>query len=145
MLNFCLRECEYKRKTVSIKRSRRLNESRYSNHLKMSERLYDHIFLFLRCLRRPAVLTLRQVIVLPLNDPAFPLCLRDIQMCHMESILLLHPHLDLFVCSSLPEPGHVHIFQIEFHADLLARYVSLGSLHRNRCLKSLQTPVFFRI
>lgn len=31
-----------------------------SDHLKMPERLYDRVFLFLRHLRRPAVLTLRR-------------------------------------------------------------------------------------
>lgn len=73
----------------------------------MQEGVNDRLFLLLRCLRRSASLTLRQVIVLPLNDHAFPLCLRDIQVCHMES-------------------RHVHLFRIELYSDLFTRYVSLG-------------------
>ena len=58
----------------------------------------------------------------------FTLHLRDIQVRHMETVLLPHPLLDLLICSALPEPRHIHVFQIEFHADLLTRYVSLGKL-----------------
>ena len=44
----------------------------------------------------------------------------------MESVLLLHPPLDLFVCSAPPESGHVHVFKRKFNSDILTRYVSLG-------------------
>ena len=96
---------------------------------KMQEGFNDRLFLLPRCLRRPAALTLRQVIVLPINDSAFPLCLRDIQVCHMESVLLLHSLPDLLVGSPLLEPGHIHIFEREFNFDILTRYVSLGKLY----------------
>ena len=46
----------------------------------------------------------------------------------MKAVLFLNPVLDLFVCSTLPEPGHVHVFQRELHLDILTRYVSLGKL-----------------
>ncbi len=54
--------------------------------------------------------------------------LGDIQVCHMESVLLLHPLLDLLVCSPLLKPGHIHIFKRELHPNILTRYVSLGKL-----------------
>ena len=46
----------------------------------------------------------------------------------METILFLHPLLDLLICSPLLEPGHVHVFKREFNSDILTRYVSLGKL-----------------
>ena len=51
-----------------------------SDHLKCLKCFYNRLFLLLRCLWRPAVYTLRQVIVLPLNDAAFPLRFGDIQV-----------------------------------------------------------------
>ena len=99
-----------------------------SNHLKNFESLDDCFFLLLRCFRRPAALTLWQVIVLSLDNPVLSLGLRDIQVCHIESVLLLYPLLDLLVCSALPKPGHVHVFEREFNSDILTRYVSLGKL-----------------
>ena len=103
-----------------------VNQNLY--HSKMSERLNDRLFLLLRRLRRPTVLTLRQIIVLPFDDPALPLCFRNIQVRHMETVLFLHPRLDLLVCSALLKPGHVHVFQRELHLDILTRYISLGKL-----------------
>jgi len=41
---------------------------------------------------------------------------------------LLPSLLDLFVCSPLLKPGHVHIFKRELHPNILTRYVSLGKL-----------------
>ena len=58
----------------------------------------------------------------------FPFHLGDIQVCHMETVLFLHLLLDLFICSALLKPGHVHVFEREFHSDILTRYVSLGKL-----------------
>ena len=58
----------------------------------------------------------------------FTFHLRDIQVCHMESVLFLHPCLDLFICSPLLKPGHIHIFKREFNSDILTRDVSLGKL-----------------
>ena len=94
----------------------------------MPERLYDRLFLFLRCFRRPAVLTFRQIIVLPFDDPTLPFGLRNIQVCHMETILFLHPRLDLLICSPLLKPGHFHVFKRELNSDFIARYISLGKL-----------------
>jgi len=94
----------------------------------MPERLNNGFLLLLRRLRRPAVLTLRQIIVLPFDDPTLPFGLRNIQVCHMESVLLLYPLLDLLICSPLLKPGHVHVFEREFNSDILTRYVSLGKL-----------------
>ena len=94
----------------------------------MLEGFNDRLFLLPRCLRRPAALTLRQVIVLPINDSSFPLRRRDIQVSHMESVLLLHSLPDMLVGSHLLEPGHVHVFEREFNFDILTRNVSLGKL-----------------
>ena len=58
-----------------------------------------------------------------------PLYLGDILVCHMKSVLLLHPRLNLFIRSALLKPGHVHVFEREFHSDILTRYVSLGKLY----------------
>jgi N-acetylmuramoyl-L-alanine amidase len=55
----------------------------------------------------------------------------------MKSVLLLYPVLDLFVCSPLLKPGHIHIFEREFNSDILTRYVSLGKL--DNCLGMLFT------
>ena len=44
----------------------------------------------------------------------------------METVLLLHPILDLLVCSPLLKSGHVYVFERKFDSDILTRYVSLG-------------------
>ena len=78
---------------------------------------------------------------LPLDDPMFPFHLCDIQVCHMETELFLHPLLDFFVCSTILETRHVHVFEIEFNSDILTRYVSLGKrdnrLHNGIRLKQI--------
>ena len=119
MLKFCSRECEYKRKTASIKQSRQLNVSRYSNHLKMSERLYDRFFLLLRRPWGLAVLILWQIIVLPLDDPTLPLRFRDIQVRHMEAVLLLHPRLNLLIRSLTLGGGQIQLIHINLNADMM--------------------------
>ena len=126
MLKFCLREYEYKRKTASIKRSRQLSEGRYSNHLEMTERFDDRFFFRLRRLRRLTVLTPRQIIILSLDDPAFPLCFRNIQVCHMKSVLLLHPILNLLVSSLAFRCRHIHLTHINLHADMILRLRKFG-------------------
>ena len=88
-----------------------------SHHLKVQESIYDRFFFLLRSLRRPAVLTFRKIIILPLDDPAFPLRFRDIQVRHMKSVLLPHPIPDLLVCSALLKSGHVPGFKREFISD----------------------------
>ena len=100
-----------------------------SHHLEMQESINDRFFFLLRSLRRPAVLTFRKIIILPLYDSTFSLGLRNIQVCHMETVLLLHPRLNLLICSPLLEPGHVHVFEREFNFDILTRNVSLGKLN----------------
>ncbi len=100
-----------------------------SHHLKMQESINYRLFLLLWSIWRPAVLTLCQIIILPFDDTALPLCFRDIQVCYMKSVLLLYPRLDLLKCSALLKPGHVHVFEREFHSDILTRYVSLGKLY----------------
>ena len=92
----------------------------------MLEGFNDRFFFLLRSLRRPAVLTFRKIIILPLYDSTFSLGLRNIQVCHMETILFLNPILDLLICSPLLKPGHIHVFEREFNSDILTRYVSLG-------------------
>ena len=87
--------------------------------LKMPECLYDRVFLFLRRLRRPAVLTLWKIIILPLDDPALPFRLRDIQVRHMESVMLLHPSLDLLIGSLTLRRRHIHLVHIDLHADVI--------------------------
>ena len=115
------------------KRPRTLSaQRRYSRiHiiLKIQESIYDRLFLLLWSIWRPAVLTFRKIIILPLYDSTFSLGLRNIQVCHMETVLLLHPRLNLLICSPLLEPGHVHVFEREFHSDILTRNVSLGKLN----------------
>ena len=88
----------------------------------MPEGINNSLFLFFRCARRFTVLALGEIIVDTLCDTTFPLRLRDIQVRHMESVLFLHPLLDLFVCCALPKQGHVHVFEREFHSDILTRY-----------------------
>ena len=85
----------------------------------MLEGFNDRLFLLPRCLRRPTALTLRQIIVLPLNNPAFPLRLRDIQVRHMKSVFLLHPLLDLFICSLTLGGGQIQLIHINLNADMM--------------------------
>ena len=87
--------------------------------LKMPECLYDRVFLFLRRLRRPAVLTLWKIIILPLDDPALPFRLRDIQVRHMESVMLLHPSLDLLIGSLTLRRRRIHLVHIDLPADVI--------------------------
>ena len=94
----------------------------------MQESINYRLFLLLWSIWRPAVLTLWQIIVLPLDDPTFLFCLRDIQVCHMKAVLFLYPLLDLLICSTLLKAGHIHVFEREFHSDILSRYISLGKL-----------------
>ena len=100
-----------------------------SDHLKMPKGINNRFFLLLRRPWRPTVFTLWQIIVLLLDDPTLPLRFRDIQVRHMEAVLLLHPRLDLLVSSPLLKPGHIHVFEREFNSDILTRYVSLGKLN----------------
>jgi len=58
--------------------------------------------------RRPAVLTLWKIIILPLDDPALPFRLRDIQVRHMESVMLLHPSLNLLIGRFALRRSHIH-------------------------------------
>ena len=99
-----------------------------SNHLKMLQSSLYRLDLFLRASRLFRIRRLRPVIVFPLDDPVRPLNLSDIRVCHMESVLFLHPRLNLFVRSPLTESGHVHVFERKFNSDILTRYVSLGKL-----------------
>ena len=46
----------------------------------------------------------------------------------MKTIFLLHPLLDLLICSPLLKPGHFHVFKRELNSDFIARYVFLGKL-----------------
>ena len=94
----------------------------------MQESINYRLFLLLWSIWRPAVLTLCQIIILPFDDTALPLCLRDIQVCHMKAVLFLYPLLDLLICSTLLKAGHIHVFEREFNSDILTRYVSLGKL-----------------
>ena len=112
-----------------------------SHHLKMQESINYRLFLLLWSIWRPAVLTLWQIIVLPLDDPTFLFCLRDIQVCHMKAVLFLYPLLDLLICSTLLKAGHIHVFEREFNSDILSRYISLGKLdyrlHMNSRCKTI--------
>ena len=106
----------------------------------MSKCFDDCFFFFLRRLRRPAVLILRQIIVLPFDDPTLPLCLRDIQVCHMETVLLLHPRLNLFIRSLTLGGGQIQLIHINLNADMMLclvecetniRFAKVNSVMRN--------------
>ena len=63
----------------------------------------------------------------------------------MKSVLLLYPRLDLFVCSPLLKPGHIHIFEREFNSDILTRYVSLGKLDNRLDEQEAKNPFLRRV
>ena len=111
----------------------------------MPEGINNSLFLFFRCARRFTVLALGEIIVDTLCDTTFPLRLCNVQMCHMESVLSLHPLLDLLICSPLLKPGHVHVFKRKFNSDILTRYVSLGKLDNrldvSRLIKTVNNTV----
>ena len=69
------------------------------------------------------------IVILHFYNPTFPLGLCDIQVRHMEPVLLPNPLPDLLVCSPLLKPGHVHVFERKFNSDILTRYVLLGKLN----------------
>ena len=83
-------------------------------------------FLLFRCLRRPAVLILRQIIILSLDDPALSFGLRDIQMCQMKSVLCLHPLLDFFVCSLTLCCRNIQFIHIQLDADMMLCFREFG-------------------
>ena len=116
-----------------------VNQNLY--HSKMSERLNDRLFLLFRCLRWPAVLTLRKIVILPFYDPTFSLRLRDIQVRHMEPVFFLNPLPDLLICSTLLKAGHIHVFEREFNSDILTRYVPLESLTTVSTVVSLSNGI----
>ena len=74
----------------------------------------------------PDVLTLWQVIVLPLYNPAFPLGLHDVQMINMKSVLLLHPLLDLLIVHLAFRRRHIHLIHIALHTDMILRLRKFG-------------------
>ena len=55
-----------------------------------------------------------------------PLYLGDIQMCHMESVLLLYPILDLFICSLTLSGGQIQLIHIDLDADVMLRLRKFG-------------------
>ncbi len=46
----------------------------------------------------------------------------------MKSVVCLYPCLELIISRTGLKTGGVQILQIEFHSDMLFRYVSLGKL-----------------
>ena len=58
----------------------------------------------------------------------------------MKSILLLYPVLDLFVCSPLLKPGHIHIFEREFNSDILASVLSISRANAYTLMHSKGFP-----
>ena len=63
----------------------------------------------------------------------------------METVLLLHPLLDLLICSPLLKSRHVHVFEGELNSDFLARYVSLGKLNNRLDVCSSGKTIHCRI
>ena len=47
-------------------------------------------------------------------------------MCHMESILLLHPLLDLFICSLTLSCGYIQLAHIYLNANMVLRFREFG-------------------
>ena len=80
------------------------------------------VFLFFRTARLLGIWGFRLIIILTFDDPVLSFYLGDIQVCHMETVLLLHPILDLLICSPLLETGHIHVFEREFNSDILTQY-----------------------
>ena len=69
--------------------------------------------------RLPAILGLRLIVIIPLYDPMLPLYLRDIQIRDMKTVPLLHPRLDLFICSFTLGGGQIQLIHIDLNADMM--------------------------
>ena len=67
-------------------------------HLKMPQSILYSFYLFLRTSRLSAILRFWLIVILALYDSMLLLYLSNVQICHMKSIVFLHPLLNLFVC-----------------------------------------------
>ena len=61
----------------------------------------------------------RLIIVPPFYDPLFLFYPGTIQVCHMEPIFLLHPFLDLLICSLALGGGQIHFIHISLYVDMI--------------------------
>ena len=86
----------------------------------MPERFLYCFFYFLRAVRLLGILSLRQIIVLPFDDPTFPLYLRYIQIRYMQSGLLHHIIPDLLIGRYSSLILH-QIFHIHINVDMRNR------------------------
>ena len=93
-----------------------------------------------------AILAFREIIVDTLYNTAFAFRLCDIQVCHMESVLLLHSFLDFFICSLTLGGCQIQLVHIDLNADMMLRLIAqqvLSALHGNihhYCLVALNQP-----
>ena len=92
----------------------------------MFEGVNDRFFFLLWRLRRSAILTLRKIVILPFYDPAFPFRFRNIQVCHMETVLFLNPLLNLFVGSLTLGGSQIQLIHIHLNADMMLRFREFG-------------------
>ena len=86
----------------------------------MPERILYSFFLFLRTIRLLRILRLWQIIVLPFDDSALTLYLRDVQIRYMEACLFLHILPDLFICRLTALILHP-FFHIHINVDMRYR------------------------
>lgn len=70
-------------------------------------------------MRQFSVFLLRQVIVWPNIQTALPLNLRDIQAGHLQTILLQHILLNLFIGSLALRSSQIQLIQIQLHLYML--------------------------
>ena len=92
----------------------------------MSHGILNRLNLLFRASRLLAICRLRLVIVLPLDDPMYLLNLSNIQIRHMKSILLLHPILDLLVCSLGFRTGQIQLVHIHLNLDVMLCLMKFG-------------------
>ena len=92
----------------------------------MLEGINNRIFFFFWRPRRFAVLTLREIIVDTLYDTAFLLCLRNIQVCYMDSIVFLHPVPDLIIGRFTLRRRQIHFIHFDLYIDVRLRSGKFG-------------------
>ena len=85
----------------------------------MPQRLQDRLFLLRRALGLLGILRFCLVVILPLNDAALLLYLRDVQAADLQAGMLQHIRLDFLIGSLALRHSQIQIIQIQLHFDML--------------------------
>ena len=89
-----------------------------SNHLKMPQRFHNRIFLIQRALGLLRIFIFRFMVILSLNNAVLLFHLCDIEIGHLELIVLPHMLPNLVVSRLALRSSHVQFIHADVHYDV---------------------------